>query len=322
MDIETYLEWLKRQGHRIYRTASTFWYDAGPHVLQAFPYHWLITPSEEEIRNLMLKRGIIALRYSTPLESSVGMASYHVVLHNPYNLELLRAQARNGVKKGMNIFQVERISFERLADEGWNLQKDTLDRQGRLSSMTQSKWQNLCLAASDLPGFEAWAASHNGELAAALITCRVNDTFYIPYATSHRKYLNEHVNNVLFYYVSTNLLANTGIVELFFGLNSLDAPPSVDEFKFRMSIIPRPVRQRVVFHPLLKPLTTRRVHSLLAKLTQRYPKNHIMAKAEGLLRFQIKGQQPLSEQDWPEVLADVKTELFGSIAPVKKEIPQ
>jgi hypothetical protein len=316
LDIKTFTEWLHRQGHRIYQTSSSFWYDAGPRVLQAFPYHWLITPSKEEIRKLMIGNGIIALRYSTPLESPEGMARYHVVLHNPYNLELLRPQARNGVKKGMNLFQVERISFERLAVEGWNLQQDTLDRQERLSSMTQEKWKHLCLAASNLSGFEAWAAIFQGELAAALITAQVNDTFYVPYAASHRKFLNNHVNNVLFYTVSTDFLTRSGITGIFFGTHSLDAPSSVDEFKFRMSIIPKPVRQRVVFHPLLKLLTNSHVHALLMKLTKRYPKNPNLAKAEGMLRFYLRGKDLLAVQEWPEILSEEKTKYLKTTGTV------
>jgi hypothetical protein len=313
MTPETYVEWLRRQGHHILRTQSSYWYNAGPRVLQAFPYHWLIEPSEKEIQKLMIGRGIVSLRYSTPLESPEGMASYHVVLYNPYNLEMLRAQARNGVKKGSNLCQVERIPFERMADEGWNLQQDTMDRQGRLSSMTQAEWQRLCLAARDLPGFEAWAAIANGELAAAQIIAQVEDICYVPFACSHRKFLNFHVNNVVFFTVSSELLARPGVAGIFFCLHSLDAPPSVDEFKFRMSFIPKPVRQRVVFHPWLKPVTSWRVHAWLVKLTQRYPESPALAKAEGMLRFSLKGKIPIGEQEWPEVLAEEKSRWVGSV---------
>ena len=106
MNAETFAEWMRRQGHRVIRTESSYWYEAGPRVLQAFPYHWLITPQEKEIRSLMLKHGIAALRYSTPLDFSGGMVSYHVVLHRPYKLEMLRSQARNGVKRGLEHFKV------------------------------------------------------------------------------------------------------------------------------------------------------------------------------------------------------------------------
>ena len=78
MNAETFAEWMRRQGHQVYRTASSYWYDAGPRVLQAFPYHWLITPDNKERNELMLRHGIIALRYSTPLEVSGrdGQLSY------------------------------------------------------------------------------------------------------------------------------------------------------------------------------------------------------------------------------------------------------
>ena len=51
MDTKIYLEWLQRQGHRIYQSQSSYWYNAGPRVVQAFPHHKLIQPSEKELTN-------------------------------------------------------------------------------------------------------------------------------------------------------------------------------------------------------------------------------------------------------------------------------
>ena len=257
MNADTFAEWLRRQGHRVIRTASSYWDEAGPRVYQAFPYHWLIQPSARELRALTLGRGIAALRYSTSLDAPRGIVSYHVVLHGPYNVEMLRAQARNGVRRGLSRFKVERIAFEWLAEEGWSLQADTLERQGRTKSMRQADWQCICRAADGLPGFEAWGAICDGELAAALLTARIDDMCYVPYALSHSRFQREHVNNALFYAVSCDLLGREGVGGIFFTLQSLDAPESVDEFKFRMGLMAEPVRQQVVFHPCLRPLTTR-----------------------------------------------------------------
>ena len=307
MDADTFAIWMQRQGYRVYRTPSSYWYNAGPRVLQAFPYHWLIRPTREELDELMWKNGIAALRYSTPLDAPAGMVSYHVVLNHPYNLEMLRAQARNGVKKGMSVFSVEPISFKRLAEEGWILQRDTLERQDRLGSMKQEEWQRICLAADGLPGFEAWAAlSSAGELAGALLTCRVGDTASVPYALSHSRFLRDHVNNVLFYVVNCALLSRPGINSIFFCLHSLDAPESVDEFKFRMSLIPRPVRQVVVFHPMLAPFAGKGTHSLLQKMVKRYPGSRLLAKGEGMLRFRMSGMLPLEDQEWPGCLKEYR----------------
>ena len=137
MNAEIFAEWLKRQGRRVFRTASSYWYEAGPHALQAFPYHWLISPSEEEIRALMVSSGMFSVRYSTLLNSPAGKISYHLILRNPYHLDLLKPQAREGVMRGLEHFRMERIPFERLATEGWILQKDTLEQQNRSRNMTQ-----------------------------------------------------------------------------------------------------------------------------------------------------------------------------------------
>ncbi|MBK8616096.1 MAG: hypothetical protein IPN96_03075 [Anaerolineales bacterium] len=302
MNEEIFAEWMRRQGHRVFHTASSYWYDAGPRVLQAFPYHWLITPDEQEIRDLMLGHGIVALRYSTPLDFQNGMVSYHVTLRKPYELEMLRSQARNGVRRGLDHFKVQQISFERLATEGWVLQQDTLARQDRLRSMTQKEWERICRSAADLPGFEAWAAISNDELAGAVIICRIADVFNVPYAMSHSRFLADHVNNAVFFSVSREILGREGVSEIFFTVQSLDAPANVDEFKFRMGFEPRAVRQRVDFHPFLNPFATPTIHTLTRKLLQRDPSNPQLAKAEGMLRFHVEGKRRIVEQAWPECL--------------------
>ena len=313
MNADIFAEWMRRQGHRVIRTQSSYWYAAGPRVFQAFPYHWLISPSQNEIRDLMQEHGIASVRYSTLLNSSVGKVSYHIVLHGSYSMDMLKAQARNGVKRGLSRCRVEQISFERLATEGWMLQRDTLDRQNRLRSMTESEWQGICRSAADLPGFEAWAAISDAELAAAVIVCQVENTWSVPYALSHRRFLNDHVNNALFYSVSCNLLSRENVEGIFFTVQSLDAPPTVDDFKLRMGLIPRPVRQRVDFHPWLRPLATPATHKLFSHLLQRDSGNPVIAKTEGMLRFYLEGKQPLTSQHWPECLLLCKDKLPNSI---------
>jgi hypothetical protein len=306
MNAQVFAEWMQRQGHQVYQTASTYWYDAGPRVLQAFPYHWLITPDKREIRALMMRHGIIALRYSTPLDFPSGKVSYHVVLHKPYELNTLKSQTRNGVRRGLEHFNVEQISFERLATEGWGLQYDTLARQDRLRSMNRAEWERLCRSAADLPGFEAWAATTSGALAGAVIICRIDDVFNVPYAMSRTCFLSNHVNNVLFYSISSAILEREGVSEIFFTVQSLDAPSNVDEFKFRMGFKSKAIRQQVDFHPFLNPFTTPTVHALTQKLLQRDPSSPLFAKAEGMLRFYVEGKRPLAEQTWPECLTSQK----------------
>jgi hypothetical protein len=313
MNVDTFATWLRLQGYKIYHTESSYWYNAGPRVLQAFPYDWLIQPSEAELQKLIIEHNILALRYSTPLTAPEGIASYHVVLQNPYNINMLRAQARNGIQTGLKHCRIETIPLSRLADEGWGLQRDTLERQNRLKSMDQKSWERICYAADGLPTFEAWGAIVDGNLAAAILTCQMGDVCYVPYALSLRKFLNFHVNNALFYKASCEMLAREGVNEIFYSLHSLDAPESVNEFKFRMGFTAKPVRQRVVLHPLIKPFANDLAYQWLLSQLQRDSSQHIMAKAEGILRFYRQGKQSIDSQPWPDCLSNVREEVLQSI---------
>ena len=66
----------------------------------------------------------------------------------------------------------------------------------------------------------------------------------------------------------------------------------------------KPVRQRVVFHPCLKPFFNRYSHAAVQRLLAWRPGGPILAKAEGMMRFYLEGKRPLAEQQRPEFLKD------------------
>lgn len=304
MTPEILAEWLRRQGHKVIKTHSSYWVEAGPRVFQAFPYHWVISPGEEEIEKLMFEQKAAALRYSTPHASRVGAPSYHVILEREaYFQKDLPKKARHDVKKGLSVSSMEQISLHRLAEEGWHLRRDTLTRQGRLHAETEKDWQRLCASAEGLNGFEAWGALVRGKLVAALLAFLCEDHYCILYHQSLTEYLPLGVNNALAYAVTSGVIARLGNkARIFYGLHSLDAPPSVDEFKFRMGYSAKPVRQRVVFHPWLRPLMNDASHALLRAGLRLRPRHPTLSKAEGMLRFYLQGKLPLLEQPLPPPL--------------------
>ncbi len=304
MTPEIFAEWLRRQGHKVIRTPSSYWVEAGPRVFQAFPYHWVISPDEEEIRELMLEQKALALRYSTPQRSPVGSLSYHVVFERErYTQSDLPKKARHDVKKGLSVASIEPLSLSRLASEGWDLRRDTLARQGRSGAETELDWRRLCMSAEGLDGFEAWGAIADGKLIAALLAFLCDGYFCILYHQSLTEYLPFGVNNALTYVVTSTVVNRPDSrARIFYGLHSLDAPPSVDEFKFRMGYTARPVRQRVVFHPWMRPLMNDASHALLRAGLRLRPGHPALSKAEGMLRFYLQGRLPLPEQSLPPPL--------------------
>jgi hypothetical protein len=309
MNPEIFAEWLRRQGHHVIRTASSYWFDQGPRVYQAFPYHWVIQPPETELLQFLKRTPAMGLRYSTSLDFPIGHISYHAIYEgDSYDFDSLGKWARKNVRRGLKNCSVEPISFERLFEEGWLLQRDTLDRQGREVNLTKDMWHRISFSAKDLPGFEAWGALCNGRLAASVITFLMDDCIYMLYQQCHREYLTGHVNNALSFVVTRTVISRPEVRSILYGLHSLDAPANVDEFKFRMGYKASPVRQRVVFHPWLKPFFNRASYAVIKLLRNFRPGNATLAKTEGMFRFYLEGQRPLNQQAWPEILNESLSE--------------
>jgi hypothetical protein len=284
MTPEVFSEWLRRQGQSVLRTQSSYWHSEGLGVYQAFPYHWRIEPSRQELADLFSNHRAVALRYSMPAESEQGCPSYAIVFEGKnYGIENLGTTRRH-VRHGLRECSVEPIPFQTLADEGWEVRLDSLDRQGRRLNATRESWRTRCLAASDLPGFQAWGAHIENCLAGYILTFQMEDCLCILDHQSRRQYLSRKVNNALTFVVSEQGASRPGIRMLFYGLESLDAPERVSEFKFHMGYTAQPIRQRVVFGPRFLPLVNHFTHLLSKACARLRPGNRRFAKAEGMLR--------------------------------------
>ena len=325
MTPEVFAEWLRRMGHRVVRTRSTYWVDAGPRVFQAFPYHWVIQPTEDELRKFQYKENVIGLRYSTPLEAEKGSCSYHVVYERAtYELKDVDPSIRAKVRRGLEACRVGPIPLERYAREGWSIELDTQKRQGRHCRRDRAWWERMVGAAVGLDGFEAWGAEVEGKLAAGLMFVRVDDCVTLLYQQSHSDYLPLRVNNALLFDTTRALVARPGVHLIHNGLHSLDAPASVDQFKKRLGYTIKPVRQRVMFHPLLAPCLSAGISMFLDRLVGLYPESEFIQKASGLARFYVNGKLPLARQEFPEILETDRDALcrnVGAPSLAKTEAP-
>lgn len=312
-----YDEWMRRQGYRVVQTASTHWVEYGPHVFQAIPFNQLITPSENELTEFLHREKAAALRYSTPLESKTGSLSYHVVYElDHYSLEELPKKARYDVRKGLSTASIEQVSLDRLAEEGWSVRAETLQRQGRSDAETEAWWKNLCLSARDFSNFEAWAAIVEGRMVACLLAVIWKDTFSVMYQQSLTDFLPYGVNNAITYSVTANVVNRPGNLHMFYGLQSLDASESVDKYKFRMGYTAKPVRQRVVFHPLMAPFINKLSFAGMKAANKILPRSTFISKTAGIMSFYLQGSRPLEEQAWSDELLKQKEAILGSAAAI------
>ncbi len=314
MNSKNFAEWFRRQGYKVIQSESSCWYEVVPKTFQAFPYHQVIRPDEDELDELLKLHKGYSLRFSTPLNYPVGVISYHVIQHHGnYELSKLSKNARYDVRKGLDFAEVEQISLERLADEGWALQSDTLRRQGREDAQDRSRWEALCKSAIGLDGFEAWAAIHETQLVASAFCFIMDGTCSILYQQSRTEHLSNNTNNVLAYEITHEMMNRPNIDQVFYGLHSLDASSSVDAFKFRMGYESRPVRQRIFIRPPLSTLCNPATHASLKAAQKLFPNLSYLNKAEGMIRFYLQGKLPLAKQNWPEGVIDQKENILAGL---------
>jgi hypothetical protein len=287
LDAAGYVDFLRRLGHRVVRTRSSYWYDASRLFFMSAPPHRLYEPSGDELRLVLRKLPCLGLRFATPF-AGVGKPSYQLVCDNStYGSAALSGNVRRKVRQGLKRCVVRPVSFAELATAGRRAHQDTLARQGRGGVLEGKRWDRFWTAAAATPVLEGWGAWAGDILAAFLVTITFQDGVEFTLERSCSDELGAYPNNALIFSVAEELLVRRGAPEITFGLESLEPVGPLDQFKLSMGFRQRPLRQRVVFHPVLRALLRQApVRAAFRRWTDRRANDAVFwRKAAGLLRF-------------------------------------
>ncbi len=289
---EPFAEFLSRTGNRVLNVGGVDWYEGGRGFLLSLPSHRTLTPSRETLDELFSAGRIYGVRFPAPLEGP-GKDSYQIVCDDrDFGMDKLSGNVRSKVRRGLKRCEVRQVTFAELAEQGVEADRETMARQGRDPKLVGDAWDDYWRAAADTEGMEGWAAFVGGELASFLVTVRFSDgpvEFLL--ARSRSQHLGAYPNNALIYTCAEEMLCRRAVPKITFGLESLEPVGPLDQFKFSMGFRTQEVRQRVVFHPLLRRiLGVRAVRSMVYRWgTERGPEGGFWRKATGLLRFAEEG---------------------------------
>lgn len=298
--VEPFAHFLSAIGHRVLRGASAYWYDPSPGFFLALPSHRRLSPSAADLRSLFRHQPCAGLRFAAPLEGP-GKLSYQIVCDaRDYGLEQLSANIRSKVRRGLRRCEIAPVSCATIAAEGLAADRETLARQQRAVRLDGAAWDAYWRAAAGAETMEGWGAYVGGELAAFLLSVRLDDSVEFLLARSRSTALDAYPNNALVYEVARRMLVERGVRQITFGLESLEDVEALDQFKFGMGFRRAPLRQRVVFHPLLR--------RLLASAGARAALRHVAGgrggrggfwhKALGLVRFAEEGGDLRGASRW------------------------
>jgi hypothetical protein len=286
-----YAGFLQAIGHRVVSTPSAYWYDASRWFYLSAPPNRLYTPTDDELRTVLRPFSCLGVRFAAPLQGP-GKLSYQIVCDNrEYGIESLSANVRSKVRRGLKRCRVEPAAFAVIQTAGLRAHEETVARQGREGVLSGERWQRFCQAAAATPGIEGWGAWCGEVLAAFLVTVTFERSVEFLLARSCSDQLGAYPNNALIFTVAEEMLVRRGVAEITFGLESLEPVGPLDQFKFGMGFRRFPLRQRVVFHPLLRGLLRRApVRALFRHWSERHGAEAMFwRKAAGLLRFAEEG---------------------------------
>ena len=214
----------------------------------------------------------IALRYPSPGESA-DWGMYRCD-DRDYCLDRLpSANARSHTRRGLTRCHVERINFPYLAKHGHEIGVDTYLRQnGVQPKETAESWAAYCRMFERYPGFEAWGAFVGGKLVAYIVTILVEDCYYLHLCKSLTAYHGNYVNNAILFEVTRNALSRPEISYVSHGAQAMAVNSAGQRrFKSGMGFQLVPHIERVVFHPILRPIVV--AQPLLDRIAHKRPNN-------------------------------------------------
>lgn len=284
MSRDTFAEFLERLGHRVVRTESCGWYDMQSRFFLAFPHSVPVSLSRDELRRAFAGTRGVGLRFVAPLDDP-GRESYALMVDDPaYDLEQLSSNTRSKIRRGVKACEVRRLEPTFVRAHGERANADSLERMRFTKDLYD--WSTYWDAVDATPSAEVWGAVRGTEVLAYLVALHVEGCAEILVERSGNDGLRHYPNNALVYTAVRDLIRRPEVTRILFGLESLEAVSGVDQFKESMGLQRRPLRQRIVFHPLLQPvLGSALVRRGVRAHARRRPEDQFWRKVEGLLDF-------------------------------------
>ena len=285
MDRQYHAEFLQRIGHDVKEHNGVLWFDVFSRAYTTIPYDVPIDTSSFNPSTVLGSDGLM-LRHSCPLDQ--GVTSFqHVVTDKNYGMSTLINKARNKTRQGLRLCTAGQIDPCELGEAGIRLHAETIIRQGRkLPHDFESYWTKYFDEASKSPCVTGWAAWHEGELAAYLLSFRVGTTEYVSIVRSSARKLEFKPNNAMLFTFLQHAMAREDVQEVSIGLQSLQREGgSLDLFKRGMGFQERPIGQRIELRSSLSTALPRPVASLAARTLDYFPGGEKQARLSGALKW-------------------------------------
>jgi len=272
--------------------------------LQRFPTECTTPPAEEEISDLLRRRGVWLVNYLLDEGPACPANCYdYLCSASDYQIANLDKHGRRDTRRGLRRFTVRLCRWEELIEHGYPASEDTAARHG-YRPPSKASLDRYARTHGASPFCDIWGAWRDDQLAAYMTVIKVDDFAEIDVARSRTDTLNDCPNNALSFAATQHLLHEEGRSYVSYGLSTLQVQANefaMHKYKKRMGYEPVPRHRAFAMRPLLRPLLKTKAGSwALERVAGMFPRRAGLRKAAGLSRL-LSGREtaPLAwaEQD-------------------------
>lgn len=286
MSTEGFAKFLRDMGHTVRCEGGAYWYNSSAHIYMSFPFQREIDPKSLNISKVLGMDGLAARFACAP---DAGRPSYRLVCDlADYGLSSLSQKARNQTKRGLERCEVRPVEANELLGHGIRLNRDTMERQGReISKGFDDYWMKYFSTALKADGADVWGAFVDGELAAYLVSFRMEGCAHILIVRSDSRHLNLYPNNALLFTYIRETLGRGDIGQVSIGFESVQQGlESLDHFKSGLGFRKVETGQRIELAWWLRPFLRKPLAARLCGLLRnRGAKGERFAKLSGMLQW-------------------------------------
>jgi hypothetical protein len=206
------------------------------------------------------------LRFPVPDRRGIQSGLY-VCNPEDYNLQTVSRKQRSHVKQGLEHCEIRLMSGDELASQGLDLNRQTLERQGRSEEafLDPRKWRQFGCAVEKSPGMMTWGAFMGGRLSTYIVGCRDGEWLHLMYKASRTEDLPQHINHALDFFIASSAAADLGIRRISNGSVSVSPNEGLDRYKRQMGYSILEQNHAIYFHPLFAPALSSRTSVALSR---------------------------------------------------------
>jgi hypothetical protein len=266
---------LKLRGRQIIEACGALWYSVPGRFMMSLPYQAMLDPDPDELRRMVRDTRAFGARF--PSVGWTGLQSGLYLLHAcKYEIGSLHVKHRPRVRRGLQCFELRPASQAELVEQGCELNRSTMARQGRYDPEfgEQQRWERLVEAAFACPEISVPAAFSGKRLAAYMVTCREQKWLHILHQMSRHDDLANFPNHVLTYTVTGQAAADASLEAVCYGYVPLFSADGLHEYKLRFGYKMVPHHSAIQLHPALDAVLNRAPARAVVRAARRFRRDN------------------------------------------------